>query len=135
MGLPPELPDYTPGVACPSCEATLFGGVTPLYVEAHVQGVIECPGLPTGVNGVILLTQGGPPCNWVFNTPAIFWRWTIGPAGSEFAISTGGALYFTDPSGVNCRTTFTNTSPGCVPFVFAGHGGTVEVFWGPTIGP
>ena len=135
MGTDPENPNYPPGVDCLICQATLFDGVTPKYVEAHFEGIVDCPAAPPRFrNGVFLLTQTGVTCQWVYleNPWAIEWRLT--GSGSLLRISITSVIWFLDDTIVTCQTVFTNSTICGIGFN-VGTGGTGKIFWGPTIGP
>lgn len=135
MGTDPVTPTYDPGADCNTCKDIIFDGVTPLYVEAHVDGIAACPGIPFALpNGVFLLTQT-VPCTWIFNDGAgTAWQWILNPADSRFLITFVGFFWFVHIIAGVCNFTFTNTNV-CGVALAIGLGGTVEVFWGPTIDP
>lgn len=134
MGLPTDYGEYEEGDECPLCAATLFGGVTPKYVEAHVVGVDVCPGGPAfDPNGTWRLEQIAP-CQWLGGAAGWGFVWILNPGESSFTIVSGPVFLFAGISVSDCVDVFINQQFECdLPFT-AGVGGTVDVFWGPTIG-
>lgn len=134
MGTKPPTPTFEPGVPCIQCEATLFGGVTPKYIEALIQGITTCPTAPPAPNGVSLLTQF-TPCFWAGADGGYSISMQYLPGQSVFNINIGVFKSFSSMIMLNCQTLFANQNPPCGVFPAIGTGGTAEIFWGPTIGP
>ena len=135
VGTFPETPAYPEGAECAVCVSALFGGVTPKYVEAHVDGVIDCPGGPVfDPNGVVLLTQNAA-CGWLGGKGGFAYNWILLVGQSIFRIESGLQTFFTAAPLIECVTEFTNLHTACTGGVVLGKDGTVEIFWGPTIGP
>ncbi len=135
MGTKPDTPAYEPGDDCDACKSVIFNEITPKYVEAHVEDITVCPGFvaPTP-NGVFLLTQT-VPCQWVGFFNGWAYRFQLSVFNTSFAILAGPSIVFTSTILIICQTSFTNQNGPCnLPFS-VGTGGTVDVFWGPTIDP
>lgn len=135
MGTKPPTPTFEPGVACAQCEATMFGGVTPKYVEANVQGIVKCPGVMIDPPaGVFLLTQQAAPCFWLYLIPGFFIEYRLQAGTATILIWEAGFWWFSAGPGAPCLSSFVNNQVcGTPPWI--GESGTVEIFWGPTIGP
>lgn len=135
MGTDPVTPAYDPGDDCNTCKDIIFNGITPLYVEAHVSGVEACPGGPAfDPNGVWLLTQV-LECQWLGGAGGVGFNWILQLNSSIFTIVSGPAFFFSGTILSRCISTFTNDLVVCNVPATSGINGTVEVFWGPTIGP
>lgn len=135
MGIDPENTDYEEGDECPLCVDVLFDGVTPKYVEAHVEGVEVCPGGPAfDPNGVWLLEQIAA-CQWLGGAGGFGFIWILNAGASSFTIVSGPVFLFAGTDANDCVDEFSNNIVACnIPFE-AGKNGTVKMFWGPTIGP
>ena len=135
MGIFPPTDDFPLGVACGTCTASIFPDGTPLYVEAHVTGIVACPLFPGAQmpNGVFLLTQTAA-CIWFFASPTFFFTFALTAIDSQFTIGGAGLVFFSSGIAAICQTSFSNQANCAVPAT-AGSGGSADVFWGPTIGP
>lgn len=136
MGTDPATPDYEPGKRCPTCEDTLFGGVTPKYVEARFVGIVCCPGIPgPAPNRVFLLEQNAVnPCQWDAGFPIDIFRWRLEAARSYLLLMEGGFNWFNSYPHLTCLDFFLNENV-CSINLAVGFSGFAQVFWGPTIGP
>lgn len=134
MGTPPDDPKYEPGDECPTCNISLFGGVTPKYVEAELIGVTQCPAFPAiPPNGIYLLTQSAP-CIWQAAVGIWLMRWSLLEISSGFRINSHPFEAFFHFPLIVCHHQFTNQRLVCGG-TNAGVGGFANIFWGPTIGP
>lgn len=135
MGTKPETPDYEAGNNCTHCNSVIFDDVTPKYIEVHISGVVACPLFPVPMpNGVGLLTQQEAPCNWIGGMPGFNMGLAFGAGQTHFLISFGALFYFESLILLPCQTILPNQQVCGFPAI-AGHQGTAEFFWGPTIGP
>lgn len=133
MGTDPITPIFDPGADCNLCKDVIFDGVTPLYVEAHVMGIEQCPAMrEVPEDSVVILTQD-TTCRWLLNGPPWTYVWDLIAGQSLFTITFAGQFAFQQIVAINCLSTFTNANIHC-GFPVAGINGTVEVLWGPTIG-
>ncbi len=135
MGIDPESPNYPSDTVCSVCESVIFGGSTPIYVEAHIDGVVKCPGAIIEFrNGVFLLSNVLSPCRWSFVEGMWSVEWILTPTTSTLVVASTSIPWFKQTIVAACQTQFVNAN--VCGFGFAvGSGGTGEVFWGPTIDP
>ena len=126
---------YPAGTDNVTCNLSLFGGITPEFVEARVEGIAKCPLAPLDPpDGTFLLTQVPSTDNWQLFDGTFLFEWAVRSDRTRFFIFAGGFNYF----GAQIMTTcITQMSSGriCGGVSQAGAGGTVELFWGPTIEP
>ena len=135
MGIPPDNKDYEDGNDCTHCGADLFDGVTPKYIEVHVEGVNVCPGFPANnVNGVKLLTQHTIACDYRLFVAPNFYQIVFSAANTHFHIIATGVWLFIGNTLSKCNTLVINDNVCGLPNNGAA-GGTAEFFWGPSIGP
>jgi len=134
MGIPIEYPDYPEGDECALCVDVLFGGVTPEFVIAIVQGLEKCLPYPAWApeppNGTFKLTQTAP-CTWQFtraDTVSFIWQLTAGH--SIFSILFPGFIFFTSDIPSNCYDAFPNSNVCGVGPVLC-ESGYVTCWWGP----
>lgn len=135
MGLSPTDPTYAVGDRCGECEDTLFGGTTPKYVFANCLDIVPCPGyVQWSGNQLVLLTQV-MPCAWTGAAGVFILYWFLNVAETRFKIIGPDGVVFLRVYQIGCIDFFTNVHEACGGFMFSGAEGTVEIWWGPTIGP
>lgn len=135
MGLRTTFPDYYPGGPCNVCKDVIFEGVTPMFVEAWVFGIVKCPGIPIEPpNGNFLLTQTVLPCVWEYVDVPLVIRWRLLADRSIFDIRWFESFWFFARIDDICFDTFDNENV-CGVGLIAGDNGWVTIFWGPGIGP
>ncbi len=135
MGIDPGNDDYPSVLACSHCDLPAFGGNTPEFIEAIVEGVTICPGFAgSSPNGIFLLTQVAA-CTWEVFAIGYLFRLILSVANSTFVIQTGVSIVFNAGTGSACGFSFSNINIVCsLPFA-VGIGGSAEMFWGPGIEP
>ena len=137
MGTKPITPTFETGDDCELCGCPDLGENTPRYIEAHISGIVDCPGaiLPAP-DGVYLLEQFNVrPCIWGTNIGIQSIILNYENEDSIFEIQvTNNILWFQHQTGLKCSSSFINQLVLCGGDIQA-TGGTVTVFWGPTIGP
>lgn len=135
MGIDPENTDYEPGDACPECVDSLFGGITPKYVEIDVSGLRRCPIAHVDPpDGTFLLTQN-QPCQWVFADGFRGYAWRLLNDRSILRLDWVGFFnFFYSEVMHTCIDAFANQTLCGLPNDYA-DSGYVTCWWGPTIGP
>ena len=127
--------NYAAGVDNPTCNISLFSGVTPQYVELRVKNIVACPTIvQPPPNGTYLLTQSVSPEQWLLTVGAITFQYDLSLGFSQIVIFEAAGNWFTNTNPGSCFDTFVNTI-ACSPGVNIGSGGTVEVIWGSAIEP
>lgn len=137
MGLDPGDGDYEGGVACATCEATLFGGKTPKYVLATFHNTVACPVfMGQSIDGAYLLTQQPlNPCSWNALVVGRFWiTYDVSPtSGLLVSMPLMWQSFFSDLNNPICQDLFFNTTV-CGPVGVKTTGGIGVISWGPDTG-
>ena len=127
--------NYPPGVDNPTCNISLFDGITPEFVEARVKGIVKCPiTVIEPPNGTFLLTQEVDPSKWSFFDGTFLFQWEVEPTKTRFFIFAAGFNWFFADIATTCLSQLPSGSI-CGGPSQRGAGGSVELFWGPTIEP